>query len=189
MRGHRKEIVERHGWNLTRAARALHISVAKLKWWLHKRGIRRPAWSKGYRAKTIQVRSTATGLEKRCRVCQQWLPLQECFNINQGAAMGRDNACKACRHDQRLEIKSRKLRQVRAPRTEAKGRGKDRGPKPRLPICGGAGESSPPEGEACVRESNDSRVDSLPSDLESGKSENSDENSSVISVPSAETGM
>jgi hypothetical protein len=95
---HRLDVVERNAWNLSRSARELRLHRKTLTEFLQRRGIALTSRQKPY---TVLVRSTPYGLEKRCVVCREWLPLDECFTTHRAGAFGRDNRCNACRTEKR----------------------------------------------------------------------------------------
>ncbi len=46
-------------------------------------------------------RQTKYGLDKRCRLCREWLPAEECFTTCATGAGGFANQCNACRNERR----------------------------------------------------------------------------------------
>jgi hypothetical protein len=107
----RMDALERNGWNISRAARQLGLTTQWLKGFLDARGLQFPRLPSGRRPRTVQVRPTKFGLEKRCVRCREWLPLTaEVFSRQQLGAFGFANQCKACAYAREAERRAAKRR-------------------------------------------------------------------------------
>lgn len=104
----RIDVVERHGWNIGRAALVLGIAPSSLRIWLSRRGIARPRPGRPGRPLVVQVRSAPEGLEKLCRRCREWWPVDECFHRDPRSAFGRANYCRDCTSLRMSEYRARK---------------------------------------------------------------------------------